>query len=144
VNVNSRDRQLQPLKRENDQFHLSVLICEWLLIHEFKKKLHIAMPKKVNIKSQHDLSSRLYELHMQRKHGKLKLPRKSPLTKNQRQIVLDKTGSKCHVCGDVLTIDKFQADHVKPHCSGVSSDAENYLPSCATCNNYRWHYLPEE
>jgi hypothetical protein len=21
---------------------------------------------------------------------------------------------------------------------------DNYLPSCATCNNYRWHYSPEE
>jgi hypothetical protein len=21
---------------------------------------------------------------------------------------------------------------------------DNYLPSCTTCNNYRWHYSPEE
>ena len=28
--------------------------------------------------------------------------------------------------------------------SGGAHQENNYLPSCGTCNNYRWHYSPEE
>ncbi|RYY65861.1 MAG: hypothetical protein EOO13_16580, partial [Chitinophagaceae bacterium] len=43
-----------------------------------------------------------------------------------------------------LTIDNFQADHVKTHSSGGAHSENNYLPSCSICNNYRWHYSSEE
>ena len=89
-------------------------------------------------------SKKLKQLHLQRRNGKLKNPRTAKLSKKQRQEVLNKTNSKCHICGIDLLIDNFQADHVKSHVSGGSSMVDNYLPSCGTCNNYRWHYLPEE
>lgn len=38
----------------------------------------------------------------------------------------------------------FQADHVVSHSSGGKHAENNYLPSCFTCNNYRWHYSSEE
>ncbi len=101
------------------------------------------MQKKHEITTVEELSNRLYDLHMQRKNSKQKIKRKT-LTKKQRALVLQKTASKCHICGGEVTIDKFQADHVESHCRGGSSVEDNYLPSCFTCNNYRWHYLPEE
>lgn len=79
-----------------------------------------------------------------RKKGKTKAKRKIRLTKEDRHIIYLKTGGKCHVCGRDLPVDKFEADHVKSHSSGGTSLADNFLPSCSTCNNYRWHYLPEE
>ena len=91
-----------------------------------------------------ELSMRLYALHMERKSLKQKILRKTPLKKQERFKVLEKTGFKCHVCGEQLTADKFQADHIVSHCRGGESTIDNYLPSCNTCNNYRWHYLPEE
>jgi hypothetical protein len=95
-------------------------------------------------KNAEELSKRLYELHMERKGLKQKISRKPPLKKQERIKVLEKTGFKCHICGGELKADKFQADHIESHCRGGKSTIDNYLPSCFTCNNYRWHYLPEE
>ena len=39
---------------------------------------------------------------------------------------------------------KFHTDHVKTHSSGGVHEENNYLPSCQTCNSYRWHFAPEE
>ena len=38
----------------------------------------------------------------------------------------------------------FEADHVQAHSSTVNNKLDNFLPSCRLCNNYRWHYNPEE
>ena len=90
------------------------------------------------------LAKELQQLHQQRKAGKQTRSRTRRLTKQQRLEVLSKTNGKCHICGTPLTADQFQADHVQAHVSGGSSLVDNFLPSCSTCNNYRWHYLPEE
>lgn len=91
-----------------------------------------------------ELSELLYELHMTRKRLNQKYPRKNRLTKNQRLQILEKTGFKCHVCGEKIVDGKFQADHVESHARGGLGVVDNFLPSCSTCNNFRWHYLPEE
>lgn len=33
---------------------------------------------------------------------------------------------------------------MQSHSSGGNHAENNYLPSCFTCNNYRWHYSSEE
>ncbi|MEQ9593711.1 MAG: HNH endonuclease signature motif containing protein [Cyclobacteriaceae bacterium] len=58
--------------------------------------------------------------------------------------VFNKTSGKCHVCGDVLEANRFEADHVMAHAKGGSNHFDNFLPACRTCNNYRWDYLSEE
>jgi hypothetical protein len=85
----------------------------------------------------------IINLKMNRRKNKIKLPRKT-LTPKQRLAILDKTDKRCHICGIELTANNFQADHVKAHSSGGTHTENNYLPSCFTCNNYRWHYSPEE
>lgn len=90
------------------------------------------------------LSRRLAYLHQKRKAGKQQHARTGRLTPAQRLAVLQKTSKRCHVCGGKLTADNFHADHVVPHVAGGKHSVDNYLPACATCNNYRWHYLPEE
>ncbi len=102
------------------------------------------MKKQLPIPTSHPLAIYLASLHKQRKAAKQKRPRNTKLTKKQRQLVLDKTGGKCHICGIALEVNNFQADHVQSHTTGGSSTIDNFLPSCSTCNNYRWHYLPEE
>ncbi len=69
------------------------------------------MQNKHEITTFEELSKRLYDLHMDRKNSKQKIKRRT-LTKKQRALVLQKTASKCHICGGGVTIDKFQADHV--------------------------------
>ena len=79
-----------------------------------------------------------------RKNGKLKTKRLYRFTKEDRKIIHAKTGGKCHICGQEVSVDKFEADHVKSHSIGGTSIIDNFLPACKACNNYRWHYLPEE
>lgn len=90
------------------------------------------------------LCQKLKLLHSKRKNSKQPRSRTTRLTKQQRQDILNKTNSKCHICGIPLKESDFQADHVKAHVAGGGDSMDNYLPSCFTCNNYRWHYLPEE
>lgn len=70
--------------------------------------------------------------------------KRTGLSKQTRQLILDKTDSKCHICGKEVSLDKFEADHVKNFTSGGEDNEANFLASCRTCNNYRWHYSPQE
>lgn len=87
---------------------------------------------------------KLVKLHNERKQLKSAHGKRKQLTQGQRMEILHKTGGKCHVCGVSLKQNTFQADHVVAHIHQGGHLVENYLPACATCNNYRWHYLPEE
>ena len=86
----------------------------------------------------------LKKIHSLRRLGKTKTKRKYRLAAEERKIIHAKTDGKCHVCGRDVMVDKFEADHVKSHSSGGTSVTNNFLPACKTCNNYRWHYLPDE
>lgn len=86
----------------------------------------------------------LKKIHNLRKSGKSKVKRKYRLTKQDRVAIHAKTSGKCHVCGRDVSVEGFEADHVHSHSSGGSNKVDNFLPSCKTCNNYRWHYLPDE
>lgn len=90
------------------------------------------------------LRNRLIKLHEKRKASKQPAKRTKRLTKSERAEILSKTDGKCHICGQKLSVDKFQADHVVSHVRGGQHHVDNYLPACFVCNNYRWHYLPEE
>ena len=90
------------------------------------------------------LQKEIYELHMKRKKGKIPSKRLGRLTKNERLSILSKTDNRCHICGIDVSLADFQADHVVAHICGGQHEIDNYLPSCFTCNNYRWHYLSSE
>lgn len=95
------------------------------------------------IKTGKGLIKLILSLRAQRRKNKQPAKRKV-LTRKQRQTVLHKTNSRCHVCGIDIEFNNFHADHVKSHITGGVHAENNYLPSCSTCNNLRWHYSPEE
>ena len=97
-----------------------------------------------SIKTGKGLIKLINNLQSHRRKAKLNNIKRSRLTESQRQLVLNKTDSSCHICGVELTINNFQADHIKSHITGGVHTENNYLPSCSTCNNYRWHYTSEE
>jgi hypothetical protein len=67
------------------------------------------------------------------------------LSRVERASILTKTGSRCHLCGgSIRPGESWQADHVLANSAGGAHSADNYLPTHALCNNYRWDYLPEE
>lgn len=96
------------------------------------------------MKTSYQLALLLQQLHAQRKANKKPNPRTTRLTPLQRAKILEKTDGCCHICGCKLEADNFQADHVQNHVGGGASKLDNFLASCNTCNNYRWHYIPEE
>ena len=98
-----------------------------------------------SIKTGKGLIKLIRNLAANRKASKLVIkPKRAKLSKKQRETVLSKTDSRCHICGIELVLNSFQADHVKSHIMGGDHNENNYLPSCSNCNNYRWHYTPEE
>lgn len=91
-----------------------------------------------------DLIKLVQLLRKKRREKNIKDAKRRSLTPNQRKEILAKTNARCHVCGVDLQSGKFHADHVQTHISGGPHEENNYLPSCQTCNNYRWHFAPEE
>ncbi len=69
--------------------------------------------------------------------------KRARLTAAKREAVLARTSARCHICGGKVD-GKWQADHVLAHAQGGGTEVENFLPAHELCNNYRWHYLPEE
>ncbi len=79
-----------------------------------------------SIKTGKGLMKLIAQLRDQRRANKLPGNKRIALTNNQRQRILAKTDSRCHVCGTELTT--FHADHVKSHITGGLHAENNYLP----------------
>lgn len=95
-----------------------------------------------------DLPALIHELRVRRSDikaaSKNAMKPRAALTNAQRQQVLAKTQSRCHICGGIIAELTWHADHVFPHSSGGAHSVDNYLPAHAVCNNYRWDYTPDE
>jgi len=96
-----------------------------------------------SVKTGKGLINLIKNLKINRKLSKLSGTKRSRLTVKQRAEILAKTAGHCHICG-IKLIGAFQADHVRAHSTGGNHTIDNYLPACSICNNYRWHYSPEE
>ena len=92
-------------------------------------------------------SAYLKKLHISREKSKSdqkRLKRKRGILKpEEREEILTKTDSRCHICGGEIEGD-WQADHVLSHSKRGEHLVENYLAAHKVCNNYRWDYLSEE
>src|SRR5689334_20953073 len=75
-------------------------------------------------------ANRLKLLRLQRIRGKISdsTKRRQTLSKGQRDLILRKTGGRCHICGGKIKRgENWQADHVLAHAHGGLHDFENYL-----------------
>ena len=66
------------------------------------------------------------------------------LSPQDRLVVLQKTGSRCHICGGLIEGNDWVADHIAPHSKGGENSVDNFLPAHQTCNHYKWDFTPEE
>lgn len=72
-------------------------------------------------------------------------PKRRTITKSERQKIYDKCGGHCAYCGQEITIQQMQADHIIPMVfyesyltKGINIDTvDNMLPSCRSCNHYK-------
>lgn len=98
------------------------------------------------LQSTNRFANRLKLLREQRRNGKIATSTsRHSLSKEERILILSKTGGRCHICGGKIKRDeKWQADHVFAHAHGGKHSVENFLAAHSLCNNYRWHYGSEE
>ena len=94
-----------------------------------------------------EFAARLKELRQRRREitssRRLNRPARKALTGAERTYIFGKTNGRCHICGGEIDR-QWQADHVFAQSAGGRHRVDNYLPAHAICNNYRWHYGPEE
>ena len=90
------------------------------------------------------LSSHIKQIQQNRKLNKKKEVRRYRLSTQDKIAILEKTNYKCHICGGTVAMNAFEADHVEAHSATLNNKIDNFLPACRTCNNYKWHYSPEE
>lgn len=94
-----------------------------------------------------EYSTYLANLHSARESSKaeekLRGRKRQHLTGLERDEILKKTDSRCHICGGEID-GLWDADHVLSHSKGGEHSIDNYLPAHKTCNNYRWDYLAQE
>lgn len=94
-----------------------------------------------------DFVERLHELRKTRRESKIKGENRAArgrLSRSERAKIFAKTGGRCHFCGDFISGDKWQADHLSAHSLGGPHSIDNYLPAHSSCNRYRWVYGPDE
>ena len=96
-------------------------------------------------KTPEEFSRRLTDLHDEKRDSREQ--NRGKTTKNWtlevRVKVLQKTDSRCHLCGDRLEEGNVAIDHVLPRSSGGSDSIENLLPACKLCNTYKLDASPE-
>lgn len=60
------------------------------------------------------------------------------LSQAERRTVYNKMGGHCAYCGEDLSFEDMQVDHILPVWNGKDRDVlENMLPSCRSCNHYK-------
>jgi 5-methylcytosine-specific restriction endonuclease McrA len=64
----------------------------------------------------------------------MKPPQRKRLTIDQEKQILTRQNDKCALCGDVLTAQGYQLDHVIARRSGGSDDLENMQALCGLCH----------
>jgi hypothetical protein len=94
-------------------------------------------------------SKLLRRLHEKRRRSRLRaLPTRRPrrmLSLQERKTVLEKTGGRCHICGDrIRRTQRWAADHILAYAHGGKNSVENFLPAHHECNGYRRHFSAEE
>jgi hypothetical protein len=71
-----------------------------------------------SIKTGKGLIKLITNLKLIRRRDKVVGVKRGRLTTKQREIILSKTNSHFHICGIELSLNDFEADHVKSHCMG--------------------------
>ena len=64
-------------------------------------------------------------------------PKKKKAYKVSRQQVLSKYGGLCGYCGQSITLETMQVNHIQPKVHGGSNEYDNLMPSCRSCNHYK-------
>jgi 5-methylcytosine-specific restriction endonuclease McrA len=97
--------------------------------------------------SAEELATRFQRLRRERSQriAEQRLRTKQPHAKPNRDVILEKTGWRCHICGGSIAPGSYwEADHVSPRSGGGTSEIANYLPAHGLCNTAKSDQSAEE
>lgn len=58
---------------------------------------------------------------------------------DERHVIWTRAGKKCQACGNSISLDEMQADHVVLHSNGGPTTMENSRSLCVPCNTSKQH-----
>lgn len=92
-----------------------------------------------------DLANRFRQLRKDRYEQNRLNSRQRRARSGDRSVILNKTGSRCHICGGEITRgSSWEADHVFPAAAGGASEIGNFLAAHGLCNTAKWDHHGEE
>lgn len=66
------------------------------------------------------------------------------LSKNQRAMVYKMYDGHCAYCGNKISYEEMQIDHIQPLALGGKDELSNMFPACRSCNKYKSTYTVEK
>lgn len=70
-----------------------------------------------------------------------KIDVRTPFNCDEKQLMLNKSKSKCAICGKPLTVYTMTAEHVIPLSKGGINDMSNMIALCQTCNGEKDNFI---
>lgn len=65
-------------------------------------------------------------------------------SKEERNIIYNKSGGRCELCGQRLLFEEMTLDHIIPLSMGGEDSMENLQATCYTCNQFKSNLLHDE
>ena len=67
---------------------------------------------------------------------------RKPIGPELRYAVLERSGFRCHYCGQRAPEVVLHVDHIIPVYAGGTDDRRNLVAACSSCNSGKGHALP--
>lgn len=97
------------------------------------------------VRSPEHLMNRLRQLRKERYEQDRLNPTGQRAKPGQRAAILNKTRSRCHICGGAIQPGSYwEADHVFPAAAGGDGQIDNFLAAHGLCNTAKWDHRGEE
>lgn len=61
-------------------------------------------------------------------------PGRTTISKRVRKSVFEKTGGRCYLCNNKISLRSFHVEHEKPLSAGGRNSYSNLFPACPPCN----------
>ncbi|RKI87876.1 HNH endonuclease [Parablautia intestinalis] len=84
-----------------------------------------------------------YDMENTAHEGSIKIRRKR-YSDEEREIIYNKSGGRCELCGQRLLLENMTLDHIVPLSMGGGESMENLQAACYACNQFKSNILPDD
>ncbi|WP_289286133.1 HNH endonuclease [Parablautia intestinalis] len=84
-----------------------------------------------------------YDMENTAYEGSTKIRRRR-FSDEEREIIYNKSGGHCELCGQQLLLENMTLDHIVPLSMGGEDSMENLQAACYACNQFKSNILPDD